>query len=438
MLMGMSDIGDEDIKMKTNENNVEFFKKQEENKPIRGFIFTCSSKTEKECLDRLLFGTDRIYGPVVVRIRKGDLLFLVNVDTYILYGIFKAASDGGFKIIPDAWKGRYPYQVRVEPLGQIIKLAQASKILKKFGIKRNTPLYGEKLLDFLDIFIPKPTLMENLTKENPDITFIIQREKERIKKHIKVVDIEDEIPIIESTTFWDFPRQSYGIFPKGDNKYPGVTPALIIYNMIWRYTDPGDLVVDPMAGSGTTLDVCKEENRRCICYDISPTRPDIIQNDARNIPLEDNSVDMIFIDSPYGDNIKYNDHPDCIGKISAEDERFYDELEKVMKECYRILKPGKVLGWLIGDQWVKRKFTPVGFLVYQRLVKYFEPVDIICVARRGQASHTGVWHNRARRFNFYLRGFKYLLIMRKPYAEKKKTTKPRRINWTFYERNKNS
>jgi len=436
--MGMSDIGDEDIEMKTNENNVEFFKKQEEDKPIRGFIFTCSSKTEKECLDRLLFGTDRIYGPVVVRIRKGDLLFLVNVDTEILYGIFKAASDGGFKIIPDAWKGRYPYQVRVEPLGQIIKLAQASKILKKFGIKRNTPLYGEKLLDFLDIFIPKPTLMENLTKENPDITFIIQREKERIKKHIKVVDIEDEIPIIESTTFWDFPRQSYGIFPKGDNKYPGVTPALIIYNMIWRYTDPGDLVVDPMAGSGTTLDVCKAEKRRCICYDISPTRPDIIQNDARNIPLEDNSVDMIFIDSPYGDNIKYNDHPDCIGKISAEDERFYDELEKVMKECYRILKPGKVLGWLIGDQWVKRKFTPVGFLVYQRLVKYFEPVDIICVARRGQASHTGVWHNRARRFNFYLCGFKYLLIMRKPYAEKKKTTKSRRINWTFYERNKNS
>ncbi len=436
--MGMSDIGDEDIKMKTNENNVKLFKKQEENKPIRGFIFTCSSKTEKECLDRLLFGTDRIYGPIVIRIRKGDLLFLVNVDTDILYGIFKAASDGGFKIIPDAWKGRYPYQVRVEPLGQIVKLAQASKILKKFGIKRNTPLYGEKLLDFLDIFIPKPTLMENLTKENPDITLIIQREKERIKKHIKVVDIEDEIPIIESTTFWDFPRQSYGIFPKGDNKYPGVTPALIIYNMIWRYTDPGDLVVDPMAGSGTTLDVCKEEKRRCICYDISPTRPDIIQSDARNIPLEDNSVDMIFIDSPYGDNIKYNDHPDCIGKISAEDERFYDELEKVMKECHRILKPGKVLGWLIGDQWVKRKFTPVGFLVYQRLVKYFEPVDIICVARRGQASHTGVWHNRARRFNFYLRGFKYLLIMRKPYAEKKKITKPRRINWTFYERNKNS
>ena len=42
-----------------------------------------------------------------------------------------------------------------------------------------------------------------------------------------------------------------------------------------------------------------------IGYDIHSVRPDIIENDAREIPLEDNSVDMVFIDSPYGDNIKY-------------------------------------------------------------------------------------------------------------------------------------
>ncbi len=191
-----------------------------------------------------------------------------------------------------------------------------------------------------------------------------------------------------------------------------------------------------MAGSGTTLDVCKEEGRRCIAYDISPTRPDIIQNDARNLPLEDNSVDMIFVDSPYGDNIRYNDHPLNIGHISAESEKFYDELEKVMKECYRVLKPGKILGWLIGDQWVKKKFTPVGFKVYERLCKYFEPVDIICVVRRGQTSNTGIWYNRAIRFNFYLRGFKYLHIMRKPYPEEDKKERNRKINWTQYERKK--
>jgi DNA modification methylase len=202
---------------------------------------------------------------------------------------------------------------------------------------------------------------------------------------------------------------------------------------VHRYTKPGDLVVDPMAGSGTTLDVCKEEGRRCICYDIAPTRPDVIQNDSRKIPLEDNSVDMIFVDSPYSDNIRYNEHPDCIGKISCEEGRFFDELEKVMRECHRILKPGKVLGWLIGDQWVKKKFTPVGFKVYQRLCKYFDTVDIICVVRRSQTSNTAVWYHRARKFNFFLRGFKYLLIMRKPSPEPEKA-EPREIKWTYYER----
>lgn len=428
----MNEVEEKDIKIETNMKNM---KPQETTdvKPIRGFIFTCSKKTESECFERLLFGTDKIYGPVVIRIRKGDLLFLVNIDTDTLYGVFKAVSDGGFKIVPSAWKGRYPYQVRVKVLGNITKLHHAGRMLKKFEIKRNTPVHGRKLLDFLNLFMPNITLLDNPNAKKNETIQAISREKEKVNRHLNKNDTEYEIPVIESTTFWDFPKQSYGLSPKGDNKYPGVTPALIIYNMVWRYTDPGDLVVDPMAGSGTTLDVCREEKRRCICYDIAPTRPDVIQNDARNIPLEDDSVDMVFIDSPYGDNIRYNEHPDCIGKISAEDERFYDELEKVMKECHRILKPGKVLGWLIGDQWVKKRFTPVGFKIYERLCKYFEPLDIICVARRGQASHTDVWHNRARRFNFFLRGFKYLIIVRK-LTGRKEEKKPRKINWTYYER----
>lgn len=238
----------------------------------------------------------------------------------------------------------------------------------------------------------------------------------------------DEKPPLETTTLWDYPRQSYGKTSKGDNKFQGVTPAFIIWNLVQRYTKKGDLVVDPMAGSGTTIDVCKEEGREVIGYDIEPKHPEVIQNDARNIPLPDESVDLVFIDSPYGDNVSYSERPEDIGKISCEDERFYHELEKVAIEAYRILKPGKVLGWLIGDQWVKKRFTPVGFKLYERLAKYFETVDIICVARRGQSSHTGVWHYRAKKFNFFLRGFKYLFIMRKP-APKGTSAK---VKWSKY------
>jgi len=91
---------------------------------------------------------------------------------------------------------------------------------------------------------------------------------------------------------------------------------------------------------------------------------------------------------------------------------------------------------LIGDQWVRGLFTPVGLKVYERLCKHFEPLDIVCVSRKGQHSHTGMWHNRARRFNFYLRGFKYLIIVRK--TSKELTEKAqRKIGWAYYERGNN-
>lgn len=249
----------------------------------------------------------------------------------------------------------------------------------------------------------------------------------------------DEKPPMESTTLWDFPKQSYGKVPKGDNKFQGVTPAFIIYNMIMRYTTEGDLVLDPMCGSGTTIDVCKEENRRVIGYDIFPRRPDIIKNDSRKIPLDDESVDMVFIDSPYGDNVDYSDDPENIGKISAENPEFYEELERVGRELYRVLKPGKVLGWLIADQWVKKRFTPVGFKTYVMLTEKvgFEPIDIISVARRNQSSNTGVWHYRALKWNFYLRGFKYLFLVKKPVPEKsgkdkEEKKKEEKISWKKY------
>ena len=92
------------------------------------------------------------------------------------------------------------------------------------------------------------------------------------------------------------------------------------------------------------------------------------------------------------------------------------------------------MGWLIGDQWVKRRFTPVGFKIYEMLVNklYFEPIDIICVARRGQSSNTRVWHYRAQKFNFFLRGFKYLILARKPEDKTIELETRQKIKWQKY------
>ncbi len=390
---------------------------------LRGHIFACTKSTERECLDGMVFGTNKIYADKISRVKAGDKLFLLNVDTDKLFGTFEATSDGGFNLVPEAWKGKYPYQVRIGRVELGTKVIEnAKKVLSKMAISWKQSL-DEHQTKFILSYLGDPQGFD----WGPLVA-----ERTRVKKDNKA-DLESEKPRLESTTLWDYPKQSYGKTPKGSNKYAGVTPAFIIYNLVQRYTDPGDLVVDPMAGSGTTLDVCEEEGRKCIVYDVVPTRPEIIQNDARKIPLPENTVDLIFIDSPYGDNIKYNEHPANIGHISAESEEFYDELEKVMVECHRVLKPGKVLGWLIGDQWVKKKYTPVGFKVYERLCNHFDPVDMIAVVRRSQSSNTGIWYNRAIRFNFYLRGFKYLIIVRKP-LDKEMSYKKRKVTWKYYDR----
>jgi DNA modification methylase len=384
-----------------------------------GYIFACTSKSEQECFDRMLFATSRVYGESVLKIKKGDMLFLLNLDTDTLHGTFRAKSAGAKDIVPNAWKGRYPYQVQVSRNSKVYSLKGAKKVLSAIGVSSWRDALGAEQTQLLSRYIENP--------EGVALKVVKKKEEDAI------TTAADDKPRLESTTLWDYPRQSYGRTPKGSNKYAGVTPAFVIYNMVKRYTEPGDLVLDPMAGSGTTIDVCREEGRRCMAYDISPTRPDIVQNDARRIPLEDESVDMVFIDSPYGDNIDYNDQPGNIGRISAEADEFYEALDRVMAEVYRVLKPGKTLGWLIGDQWVKKKFTPVGFRVYEQLCRHFETVDVICVARRSQTSNTGIWHNRALRFNFYLRGFKYLFIMRKPAADEEQATK-RKASWTQYQR----
>jgi DNA modification methylase len=373
-----------------------------------GFILVCTDKSEKTMLDNLVFPQSVVYGYKVFAINPEDYIFLYNLDTDTLHGVFVAVTEGRYEPNLSLFNGKYPYYVKVKVAGEIKQLKNTKAFFNRIGI----------------------SWKDYLTHKGVNAIVSALSGNSGINKSKDYVD-KDYRPAIISTTLWDYYKQSYGTTHKGDNKYPGVTPAFIIYNLVWRYTKPGDLVLDPMAGSGTTIDVCKEERRRVIAFDIVPTREDIIQADARNLPVEDDTVDLVFVDSPYGDNIRYNEHPDNIGHIPANEERFYDELEKVMIECHRVMKEGAVLGWLIGDQWAKKTFVPVGFKIYEHLTKHFEPVDIICVVRRNQTSNTPFWQSKALQHNFYLRGFKYLFIVRKSREKKNRNVK---VKWNFYKR----
>ena len=76
-------------------------------------------------------------------------------------------------------------------------------------------------------------------------------------------------------------------------------------------------------------------------------RCDLRQGHARNLDwLPGESVHIVLTSPPYWTLKKYNDHPDQLGDIKNY-ETFMDELDKVWRNCYRVLVKGGRLG--LGD-----------------------------------------------------------------------------------------
>ena len=218
---------------------------------------------------------------------------------------------------------------------------------------------------------------------------------------------------IQPTTLWDYPSQDYGDAQQGRAGYKGATPSYIIWNLLQRYTIKNDLVIDPCAGSGTTLDVARDLGRRSLGYDVHPARKDIFRVDARKLPPELTAkVDFVFIDPPYSTHLDYGPDPRDIGKLDAAGGKYYEAMEQVISEIHRVLKPDRYMALYVSDSFAKgQAFQPLGFELFARLRQKFEPVDVVSVVRHNKTLEMGNYRKAAEEGNFYLRGFNYLFVM---------------------------
>ena len=85
------------------------------------------------------------------------------------------------------------------------------------------------------------------------------------------------------------------------------------------------------------------------------TRHRLIQGDARDLSfLPDASIHLVVTSPPYWTLKRYNEHPDQLGHVKDYEE-FLGELEKVWRECFRVLVPGGRLVCVVGDVCLSRR-----------------------------------------------------------------------------------
>src|ERR1700676_2527862 len=68
---------------------------------------------------------------------------------------------------------------------------------------------------------------------------------------------EDPWGVVQHFDVWSFASGG------AESSYFGRMPPAVVENLLWAFTEPGDIVVDPFAGGGTTIDVGKAMGRRC-------------------------------------------------------------------------------------------------------------------------------------------------------------------------------
>jgi hypothetical protein len=185
--------------------------------------------------------------------------------------------------------------------------------------------------------VPDKNLLREWAEEN-DATQ--QQLRERIR-HEKDNDASRPDFELKVSNHWRFSNTSVPNLFDG-----GIHPA-IIANLLHYYTDADDVVIDPMAGGGTTAKVVQyyeyfqrqhpeqpfSGKREILMSDIEPTSDNIIRADAlERLPFLDNIAKLVILDPPYfgiADG-KYQ----SLGSTISE---WRQNIQTIMSNCIRVL-----------------------------------------------------------------------------------------------------
>ncbi len=148
-------------------------------------------------------------------------------------------------------------------------------------------------------------------------------------------------PVPHLTSLYHFSRAG----EYGQRSYPGNCGGNLIKDLLTFYGPA--TVFDPMTGSGTCRDVCRELAIPCFSADLK-TGFDATDPAAYGQFSETPGFDFIWAHPPYWRQKVYSDCPDDLSCTSSLEE-FLKRYGVFIEECARVLAPGGKFAILMGD-----------------------------------------------------------------------------------------
>ncbi len=243
----------------------------------------------------------------------------------------------------------------------------------------------------------------------------------------------------EEFTVWSFP--SRGDWATHTGNYRGNWSPYIPRNLITKYSKTGELVLDQMCGSGTTLVESKLLGRDAIGMDVNPEAVMVARDrlsfdsntlegnqqsrirtyvgDARNLDLiEDETIDLVATHPPYAGIITYGAKrvPEDVSQLKLP--AFVEAMRRIAAESYRVLKENHYCGVMIGDTRKGRHYIPISLGVLQSFlsVGFILKEDIIKIQHKTMTTRQR-W--RGHSYDFYKIAHEHLYVFRKPGKDEK-------------------